>query len=502
MRFSSNQIETATACFQFTSNSIHLAASFEILEKWSHEKSFALHYYWLGASTKYPSRMSRGLDEFLSPINRFPSSISNCLDKMSLTKVQKRIRLDQIAEEEECLRALVLQLENIRSVQDFKKIEYGSIFPGGALANAFVSETGRRDFDFNRDKDVILLLLESYLRVFFGVKHEIFLHKITRALIYNGRFLHERAAWDACKLLGIDVFLFETTRNRYHLRKNEGFHDRKTNQIRMKELWISKSSELSRSEMVEIGSRYFLDLESRKNRFYQTSSLAPKAKLKSNYFVFYSNSDDEAIGFWDTWTEPFIGQIELIEKLQLFFDERKNEHLFIRLHPNLSNKSLEERKRWRHLRDSDFTTLIEPNNPTSSYELLKGSKGVISYGSTIGIEAAFHSIPSAILADCWYDELEVADKLYCLEEVYEWIRTLGIKFNPELVNDRRNRALIRGVWLELSGYSFVHCTLKELSWGSWEAERFKDSKISRPKFNVHASVLANKLKRILRGFSP
>jgi hypothetical protein len=344
--------------------------------------------------------------------------------------------------------------------------------------------------------------LESYLQVYFGVKKDIEFNNIKRTLIYNGRFLHERATWDACKSLGIDTFLFETTRNRFHLRKNEGFHDRIINQNRMKELWISKSKEFSKSDLIQIGSRYFSDLESKRNRFYQLSVRDTKETFKSAYFIFYSNSDDEAVGFWDSWTEPFMEQVKLIESLQNFFDKRGQEHLYIRLHPNLATKSLEERERWKDLRDTSFSTIIAPEESISSYDLLKGSKGVISYGSTIGIEAAFHCIPSAILADCWYDELDVADKLSSLDEIYEWIDQVDIKHDHVLIKKRKERALIRGLWLELSGIPFRNCTLHELGWGAWEVESFKETKVSRSKLLTYSSIFANRLKRKRLGLNP
>jgi len=491
--------ESVTACFQFTSNSIQLAASFEILAGWSELQEYSLNYYWLGASTKYPSRMSRGLDTLNFPTQRFPKSISAAIKRNNLKNIREISSITQFSQIDECILALKNQLRSLNSVQNFSKIEFLGICPGGALANSFVYETGRRDFDYDRDEGIITLLLYSYLQVYFYVKNEIQNYKINRALIYNGRFLHERASWDACKSLNVETFLFETTRNRYHLRENEGFHDRVVNQRLMKELWRRKSLELSKEELIDFGSRYFRELESTRNRFYQESIRGKFLSNELSYFVFYSNSDDEAVGFWDSWTEPFMEQIDLIEELQLFFESRRREHLYVRLHPNLATKSQEEKLRWEKLQSKEFSTVIAPEEPLSSYTLLKGSRGVISYGSTIGIEAAFHSKPSAILADCWYDELEVADKLSNLNDIFQWIENIDLNFNETKLQERRERSLIRGLWLELSGNHFENCDMSELGWGSWEVEKFKGVKIARPKTLVAISILVNRMKRRRRG---
>jgi hypothetical protein len=194
-----------------------------------------------------------------------------------------------------------------------------------------------------------------------------------------------------------------------------------------------------------------------------------------------------------------MNQVSLIENLQRFFDSRKREHLYVRLHPNLSSKSSEEKKRWEKLKSSEYSTVINPDENVSSYALLKAAKGVISYGSTIGIEAAFHSIPSAILADCWYDELDVADKLANLSDVFQWIGNVELNFNDELLTQRKDRSLIRGLWLELSGNAFENCSMIELGWGAWEVLTFKDVKMVRSKLSVAVSILVNRIKRRVRG---
>jgi hypothetical protein len=491
----------STACFQFTSNSIQLAASFEILKKWNLEQKFPLTYYWLGASTKYPSRMSRGLDNFSRPFASFPRSISNALKFIKFENLEMKQSLPTSSEREECLASFIQQLRNVKNVKDFQALQFNNIRPGGALANSFVYETGRRDFSFENDKFLITLLLDSYLSVYFGVINEL-QAGINRALIYNGRFLHERAAWDACKTEAIETFIFETTRNRYHLRRNVGFHDRIINQKFMLDLWEEKSKDLSTKELDELGSRYFIDLESKRNQFFTPVKDLTNLLSKSDFFVFFSNSDDEAVGFWDSWTEPFIDQPLLIEKLQVFFEKRQKEHLYIRLHPNLATKSHQERNRWSRLHSTRYSTVIQPGDEFSSYELLKKAKGVISYGSTIGLEAAYHLVPSAILADCWYDELQVADKLTDFQQLFNWIESITVNFNKDTLERRRLRSLVRGLWFELSGNKFENSLMRELSWGAWEVERFGSARLLQPKVFIWRSILINRLKRIFSRLKP
>ncbi len=499
MKYSESRNSDITACFQFTSNSIQLAASFEILDAWTKVESFHLNYYWLGASTKYPSRMSRGMDSWQSVLSRIPLSISRPLRQIAVKSLLMSSSLKSSDELTKVHRILLDQLRNMTDLQDFQKLNSEGIRPGGALANAFVAESGKRHYDSKVDESLASLLLLSYLTVFYGVLSEISTNGITRVLIYNGRFLHERATWEAAKLARVEVFIFETTRDRFHLRQNFGFHDRTKNQEIMKSLWNEKSKELGELEMEKIGSRYFVDLESKRNRFFSDEI---DSNLEKPSLIFFSNSDDEAVGFWDSWTEPFIDQVEFITRLQSHLETRRKEYLYVRLHPNLASKPIEEQNRWLLLRDTKFSKIIQPNDQVSSYTLLKGSSGVISYGSTMGLEAAFHRIPSAILADCWYDELGVANKLESFEDVIKWIESIENKYDATELQNRRRKSMVRGFWLEKSGESFEHCDMHEISWGAWEVRFFKGKRISRPKFFSVVSIITNRIKRGKLGLNP
>lgn len=484
------------ACFQFTSNSVQLAASLEILNSLSEKENLSIKYFWLGSSTRYPSRMARGLDSFRRTNHFFPRRLKRAISSIKAPGNECRTHLIANESYDVILNSLMEQCSKLHDVREFSSLKFEGISPGGAIANSFVYETGEQKIQFSRNRALIELLIRSYLEVYLGVIATLKIEQPRYVVLYNGRFLHERATWDACRFLGIEVFLFETTRNRFHLRKDLGYHDRLINQKLMKDFWDEQTHHLSLDRLEELGSRYFNDLESKRNKFYVESD---KSELKDDFFVFYSNSDDEAIGFWDTWREPFLGQIELIQQLQSFFDGKASSHLYVRLHPNLATKSSEEQMRWEVLGDTKNSTVIAPNDTMSSYALLKNAKGVISYGSTIGLEAAYHLVPSAILADCWYDELGVADKFDSLESLKNWVEVCESTFDNSLLQRRKRNALIRGLWLEMAGKEFANCRLNELDWGAWDVSHFNDVRIKRARLSTIFSILSNRFKRARLG---
>ena len=336
---------------------------------------------------------------------RIPNKIKKLILKAdNQISIQEDVIFDQIWVEK-TLPIFLSQIKTFTDLGDLKKLEFQEIFPGAALANEITSVTKSRDFDFIKNLGLIEILLRSYLQIYSAVLIFIREHNITRVNVYNGRFLHERAVWDSAKKAEVEVILFENMRDRY-LQRKEGFHDRINNQLEMIKFW--KSSSLTQKQKIEIGSIYFNELRGKANPF-NTASV-DKFKSRNPYIVYFSNSDDEAVGFWENWNETLGDQISCIKMLQTIFDNQEQFKLIIRLHPNLKNKSQEQRMQWSRVRNSLNSVVIAPDSQVSSYEILDGCMGSISFGTTLGLESAFSSKPHLLLADSGYDHLEVADK--------------------------------------------------------------------------------------------
>lgn len=484
------------ACFQFTSNSIQFATSLEILDLLNSEYDSG-YYFWWGSSTRYPSRMNRGYyDLAIFPLFRLKirRRVKTFLQSFSV-RFSSRIRVKprQIKEQVD---DFLKQVSLFTDIKQLQTVVSNGIAPGSALANAYVSETGSRTFDFQKHRHLIRLLLESYVLVFNETYNLICEEEIDTVLIYNGRFLHERAVWDAAKKANIKTLVFETTRNRYHLRQDKGFHDRIVNQQWMLENWKELLATHSKAEVLAWGQKYFKELESSRNIHYRNAVFQKPIKP---YFAFFSNSDDEAVGFWETWSESFMDQVELLSELQKYFESQNIFHLVIRLHPNLKSKGEWERSRWSTIASGRNCTVIDADSAVSSYEILKNASGVISFGSTIGLEAAFNRIPSCVLADCWYDELGAADKLFSFEALLHWIEIASQNISEEEMEQRFEASLVRGLWLEKAGRNFRQATMTELSWGAWEVEKIGSVKLTETIVLRSLSILTNRFVRKCRG---
>lgn len=481
------------ACFQFTSNRIQVIASIEVLKSYVH-KFHSLDYFWLVNSTKYPSKMSQHSYSFI--LRRYPKFLKKILTSIGFpnTKLLNHIPYSQDQFNQAYLN-LSDQIKSLETIQEFSKLDFNGIKPGAALANLLAFEFQSQEIELRKIYPQIQLMLRSYLEIYFKSIDYLDKNPCLHVVIYNGRFLHERAVWDACSLKGIDVTIFETTRDRFHMRENMGFHNRVINQNLMISHW--ETSSIPTEKKRHLGSLYFEALQSGKNLHFTKHDI-PKT-IPSKYLVFFSNSDDEAVGFWDSWSSSGFSQLEVIK----FMSEQlvKTDYsLIIRIHPNLKTKPKTEQIKWEEIKGLNSSLVIDQFSSISSYILLKGASGVVSFGSTIGLEAAYHNIPSLVLADCWYDLLGAVDKAYSLDEIINWVNHLPLDSNELMI--RKQKAMICGFWLETAGKPIQNSVMLETGWGAWDVLSYSGVKVKPPRyidlFHIIQNRIARKLVRLPR----
>ncbi len=472
------------AFFQFASSPVHFFSSLEILKKEVTEKNQNYYFIW-GSQTSYPGRMSIGFESLFKRIPMEVRKLIALADRNAI--IENRMLFDA-----EWVRLVtekfISQTRSMKSISELKELNYLDINPGPALANEITNLTKNKEIDLLSNQTLIGKLLLSYLEVYSATKIEIQNSGIDRVHIFNGRFLHERAVWDCAKNLQIETLIFETTRNRY-FQRTEGFHSRTSNQKYMLDHWSNSSD--SEETKFEIGSKYFGELRGKNNPFQvqQINSVAPT----KDFFVFYSSSDDESVGFWDEWHEPLGDQIEVIQKLQEIFELQEDLNLVIRIHPNLKNKSSAAIANWSVIKSKNYSRVVGPTEKVSSYELLDNCVGVISYGSTLGLEAAFSSKPSLVLADSGYDLLGVVDKAKNWKEVNQWLKT-GYKLVPSSLKERQKNATIRGYYLATGGIPLQNSILRQTGWGAWTVDAFCGYKIRESKIINSYRKVVNKIK--------
>ena len=150
-----------------------------------------------------------------------------------------------------------------------------------------------------------------------------------------------------------------------------------------------------------------------------------------DYFVYFSSSDDEVSAISLDWDSSWQNQLNAVNALIKYFNDKPKLKLVIRVHPNQNNKSKHDKNKWKALVSVSTNVIIyNYDSNIDSYQLLSRAKGVITFGSTIGVEAAFLKKPSALLARSRWDCLIPHKYLKNEEDIANWIDSVSVDKGP------------------------------------------------------------------------
>jgi hypothetical protein len=162
----------------------------------------------------------------------------------------------------------------------------------------------------------------------------------------------------------------------------------------------------------EIGAKFFMDrirgvtpnwysfLEQQQEGTLPTGWEATKRNI-----AIFSSSEDEFEGIDEEWDKTlYPSQLEGVKAIADSFAGLPNFHFYFRLHPNLRRVTNSYTQQLRTLRAPNLTVL-QPESSDSTYALMRNADKIITFGSTMGIEATFWGKPSILAGRSWYERL-------------------------------------------------------------------------------------------------
>ena len=253
---------------------------------------------------------------------------------------------------------------------------------------------------------------QSYAWVFDQTLALISERALTSIVVYNGRFLHDRAAAAAGEAAGIKVLYFDTggIDTDFDLTDNitHDWSDLQRRMLKMYEAWPAELRD-------QVGRSWF---EDRINHSAPDNALFVEAQTSGKgidppqsdvVVVYFSSSGDEIAELELDWSR-FIG--DQPKALQALADEvrkRPGWSLIVRSHPHKRMKPKQDVVEWLEavaLAQPDLH--IDHHAPIDSYTLMRQADIVVTYGSTTGVEAAYAGKPVIVMGPSAYDELGCA----------------------------------------------------------------------------------------------
>ena len=260
-------------------------------------------------------------------------------------------------------------------------------------------------------RDMLARMCIAAYRTFCSVREFLRVHDFDRVYLFNGRFATCRGAFRACQQAGVDVRIHErgSSNAKFMVFDNVMPHDLVARDRRIRDLW-----EQSTEEQRELGHKLYKNRRERVEFKWHSHTKEQQAGRVPEHFdpndrnvVVYSSSDDEYVAIGKEWVTPgFSSQSEAIQTLHN--NLRKNNsniQLYVRMHPHLKGVDNKDTRLLHSLKGENLT-VIPPESPVCSYALLDGSEKVVTFGSTVGIEATYWGKPSILAGMNFYRSLD------------------------------------------------------------------------------------------------
>ena len=321
------------------------------------------------------------------------------------------------------------QIFDFKNAEELKGFVYRHVEVGNSILSLYYTVT--RDLDMNRFEqfhDFALPLVSEICNLTDYMYQVVDQIKPDEIIVHNGRLYENRFLYDIAKVLNIPFKAVETVGGHGEPYAKMSYYGVLPQNLKnwtrlVKTTW--DNSPVSLEEKVKIGSSFY---ERRRNgelvvdvKVYvanQKRGLLPKGfdPNKRNIAI-YTSSQDEIVALGSDWNydQLFQNQSEAID--YILKHTSGNIHYYIRIHPNLKGVNYKDHLDLYQYDKYPFVTVIPPESKVSSYDLMDACEKVVTFGSSVGMEAVYWGKPSVLIGHSGYEAMDIAYHVRKLEDV-------------------------------------------------------------------------------------
>jgi len=361
--------------------------------------------------------------------------------------------------------------ENIEQLKAFK---IGDVELGICTASSLISALNREHLlDTCQYQEVIENEINNAYYVYLAFKEVLLKIKPDLVYLFNGRFSTVLPAINACEEFHIPYKTHERggAIGYYSLFDNTMPHDLDNIYREIIEYGKAVSEEQYKSE----GKRFFEDRKKRVEHSWESFTKRQQWNnlpedfdyLKKNY-SFYNTSIEEyaAIRYWKKPIRIYDDEIDAICKIVESFSHSPQFHFYLRVHPNLAGCNNSQIQRIKAIENKyPNLTVIPAESKVDSYALMEHSEAVITFGSTMGVEACYWGKPSVLLGIALYQDLDCC----YIPDSHEQV--LNLLNEEKILPKSKNGALLYGNWELNRGYKFKHFHQTGLFSGTFDGKK-------------------------------
>jgi len=328
-----------------------------------------------------------------------------------LSRPVRTHRLGELFDEKD--RHLVDRFPSAFSSHDeLKKLTLEGFDIGVAALSSLISWRRDSGVDLQRHAIPLRRLLRAAGMTYFAMKRYLRAHNPDRVYLFNGRLCPVRSAVRACEALNVPFFACEVGRDMHHfamydnaLPHDIGYRERQIRKVWEKSPHSIDERETMASSWYERRAGGFATNDRCYTKEQQPGRLPDDWDSARHTVVAFTSSEHEFASIGEEWYNPlFKDQVEALAYIVEQTRSQSNFHLYGRVHPNLKKVSDASTRAILGL-TGPHVTMIPPDSPVSSYSLLRACSTVLTFGSTIGIEAAYWNKPSVLVGRSFYQNL-------------------------------------------------------------------------------------------------
>jgi len=418
---------------------------------------------------------------------------SRCLHGLKLLNIPKSHIHDMYKDE----RSDSFEIPHFDNMNQIKSFHYDGVDIGQGVASSLITQ--KRDSYLNSSSHAqeIELNLRMAINVYWNFDAIISKLQPDQVIIFNGRFAEIYPAICQVKKQNTPYVIHERggTLDRYILYKNTWPFDIAHNTNLIQQEWEKENIITA----TEIGSKWFSQRRHGEVQNWkvftknQEKNKLPEAFDASKKNIVIFNTSEHEVGMLVGWENKFFkDQNSGIAYILKEFEQNEDFHFILRVHPHLgdlNNSQIQEINNFKH----SNLTVIPPESDIDTYALMDHADLVITFGSTMGIEANFWGKPSLLLGRATYENLGSTFTPKSKEDIRPHI----LSHPKPLENDG---AIKYGYWNATKGIKFKHYVPTEVNDGLFMnqklghgemLENYLDQKEARTK------SLASKVHRVI-----
>lgn len=390
-----------------------------------------------------------------------------------------------------------------RDIEQLKAVDIGGADIGLAAVSSVVSHLRDPRLELQGNEKVIQRYLKTALVVYFSLLNHLSETKPDRLVIFNGRYAALRPALRVAGKLNIETMVHERAGvlGRYSITTNTYPQDLNYVIGEMEEVF--RSSDLPLDEKEKISDSWYEERMAGVPQGWhsfitnQRPTELPVGfdKEKFNIAIFNS-SEDEMVAIEEWKHDYYSSQTSAIASIVDSVSKNDNYKVYLRVHPNLSGVNNQQTEEINQLaRAYPGLNIIGPNDSVSTYSLIRDVDLVVTFGSTVGIEAVRMKKPCMLMGRAIYEELGVCFQPGSYDECFEYINKVAEGGGVVGEKERRLAVTKYGFYQNNRGYPYKYVGQFQVEGGTLKKEG-KEIVLRASIFVRAVFVIASYLRRV------